>query len=163
MSVLTKTLSFIYEEQTSIKKEFWRIKQHWFWYNCWGNLDKFARKLVIIHDDQCIKSYKNLTFNSQNLGCLNFSLSRQGWVYGGNSENHPTHPSLDSPLKLVLWKFLFLSIQFDLLSNFYLFYCNNINKRTGEINNFLYWNVRDKRAPRKNNNGTVLSNGNQFA
>ena len=38
---------------------------------------------------------------------------------------------------------------------FYLFYCNNINKRTGEINNFLYWNLRDKRAPRKNNNGTV--------
>lgn len=56
-----------------------------------------------------------------------------------------------------LWKFLFLSIQFDRLSNFYLFYCNNINKRRGEINNFLYWNLRDKRAPRKNNNGTVLS------
>ena len=88
-----------------------------------------------------------MTFNSQNLGCLNFSLSRQGWVYGGNLENHPTHPSLTwLPFEVGFMKISVfeLSIQFDLLSNFYLFYCNNINKRTGEINNFLYWNLKTR-------------------
>ena len=154
MSVLTKTLSFIYEEQTSIKKEFWRIKQHWFWYNCWGNLDKFARKLVI---NSWWSVYKKAT--------KIWRLIHKIWIFCifRNRIKVGLREAIDSPLKLVLGKFMFLSIQFYLLSNFYLFYNNNINKRTGEINNFLYWNWRDKRAPRKNNNGSVLSNGNQFA
>ena len=149
------------------QKEFWRIKQHWFWYNCWGNLDKFARKLVI---NSWWSVYKKATKIWRLIHKIwvvwIFSLSRQGLglrrQFGKSPDSSLPHLT---PLWswLVLWKFLFLSIQFDLLSNFYLFYCNNINKRTGEINNFLYWNVRDKRAPRKNNNGTVLSNGNQFA
>ena len=127
------------------QKEFWRIKQHWFWYNCWGNLDKFARKLVI---NSWWSVYKKATKIWRLIHkiwvVLIFHYRVRVGFYGGNLENHPTHPSLDSPLKLVLWKFLFLSIQFDLLSNFYLFYCNNINKRTGEINNFLYWNLKTR-------------------
>ena len=63
--------------------------------------------------------------------CLNFFIIASGLglrrQFGKSPDSSLPHLT---PLWswLDLWKFLFLSIQFDLLSNFYLFYCNNINK-----------------------------------
>lgn len=100
----------------------------------------------------CIKSYKNLTLNSQNLGILyeRFSLLRWGSKF----------VPIRSPwLRKIYVLFEYSIYHFSCPWLFSLLYY--INKRTGEINTFLYWKL--KRAPRKNNNGTTLSNTNQFA
>ena len=127
------------------------IKQHWF-FDTFEVISRVCNKIGNNDKPVCIKKLQKFDVKFTKFGyfVLRFSLLRRG------SRFVPVKsPWLQKIYVLFEYSILPLSCPWLLSLLYY------INKRTGEINNFLYWKL--KRAPRKNNNGTTLSNTNQFA